>query len=122
VPVHACGRDIVTIRTAHLLSGERVGLGFTSPETLAAVLGTEQRWIIVHADALRDLLAPRRISRILVDPDIAVAPLDRENGLCRARIPRLCLTCWSTPGARAHPRHLLAHGPGVRLAGAPGTE
>ena len=36
-----------------------------------------------------------------------------------ARIRRVALTCWSTLGTRAHPPHLLVHGPGIRLAGAP---
>jgi hypothetical protein len=43
-------------------------------------------------------------------------------GLCRARIPRVGLTCCSTLGARAQPPHLPLHGPGVWLAGAPGAE
>jgi len=42
--------------------------------------------------------------------------------VCRARIPRVSLTCWSTLGTRAHPPHLPFHDPGVRLAGAPGAQ
>jgi hypothetical protein len=73
---------MVTIRTAHLPSGERVGLGFTSLEKLTTVLGTEQRWIIVHADALREMLAPQSISGIQVDPDVIAAHLHLPVNRC----------------------------------------
>jgi ubiquinone biosynthesis protein len=43
------------------------------------------------------------------------------RGVCRARIRRAALTCWPTLGTRDHPPRLLVHGPGIRLAGAPGT-
>jgi hypothetical protein len=35
------------------------------------------------------------------------------NRLCRARIRRVALTCWSTLSVRAHPPRLLVHGPGA---------
>jgi hypothetical protein len=45
----------------------------------------------------------------------------RIDLLCRARIPRVALTCWSTLGARAHPSRLSLHGLGVRPACAAGA-
>ena len=49
--------------------------------------------------------------------------LRKDRGaLCRARIRRVGLTCCSMLDARAHASCLPVDGPGVRLAGAPGTE
>ena len=58
--------------------------------------------------------------------EAAAAQLRQENSELNARV--LChntvqgLTCCFTLGARADPSCLLAHDPGVRLAGAPGAQ
>ena len=67
--------------------------------------------------ALYDLLwATARLASIglggLLADIIGITAVYYLGGVCRARIPRLGLTCWSTLGARAHPRHLLVHGSG----------
>jgi hypothetical protein len=68
VPVAVCSANIVAIRTARLASGERVGLGFTSQAGLAAVLGAGQPWVLIHLGLLREMLAPRGIITVQVDP------------------------------------------------------
>ncbi len=89
VPVRVCVEGIVAIRTGRLPSGELVGLGFTSPESLAVVFGSEQAWMLVDLRALHELLTPRGISRVQVDPMAAPVPpsqpLDRLMSVFRVR-------------------------------------
>jgi hypothetical protein len=63
-----------------LPSGEKVGLGFTSADSLAMVFGSEQAWILVHLQVLQELLTPRGINRIQIDPTMAlVTPVQRPG-------------------------------------------
>jgi len=81
VPIRACAKGIVTIRAGRLPSGERVGLGFTSSGKLAAVLGSEQSWILVHIQALHQLLAPCGIRMVQVDATALIPPRQRQASI-----------------------------------------
>jgi hypothetical protein len=67
VPVRESGSGMLALRTGQLLSGQRVGLAFTSAALLLSVLGPGQPWIRLHEDAMRDMLEPAGIDQIRVD-------------------------------------------------------
>src|ERR1039457_1192972 len=80
VPIRVCSEGIAAILTGHLLSGEQGGLGFTSPDRLAVVFGSEQAWILVHLQALHALLTPRGINRVQIDPiAVPASPRPRQG-------------------------------------------
>ena len=71
VPVNASSSGTVALRTGRLVSGERVGLAFTSEESLRAVLGPWQQWTHLCERALRGMLIPIGVEHLRVDPDPA---------------------------------------------------
>jgi hypothetical protein len=68
VPVRVHAPGVMTILTGLLPSGERVGLGFTTPNRLAAVFGPGHASVPLHLRALRGLLAPCGLTEVQVDP------------------------------------------------------
>jgi hypothetical protein len=68
VPVRTTGEGVLTLRTGRLESGERIGLAFTSLESLEYTLGSAQRWINLGDESLRDMLVPLGIRQLRVDP------------------------------------------------------
>jgi hypothetical protein len=59
---------VLTLRTGRLESGERIGLAFTSLDSLEYTLGPAQQWISLGDEPLRDMLAPLGIRQLRVDP------------------------------------------------------
>ena len=68
VPVRDSKAGTLALQTGRLISGERVGLAFTSEASLLMTLGASQRWIWLAPRALRAMLAPLGVIRIRVDP------------------------------------------------------
>jgi hypothetical protein len=68
VPVHESKSGTLSLRTGRLVSGERVGLAFTSEASLLMTLGPSQQWIQLAPGALRAMLAPLGVTCIRVDP------------------------------------------------------
>ncbi|MEV0589918.1 SAV_915 family protein [Nonomuraea cavernae] len=65
VSMSACATALRLFRTA---SGERTAVAFSSPLTLAKVLGTDQRWVVLTAPALRGMIAELGVNGIILDP------------------------------------------------------
>ena len=78
VPVRESKAGTVSLRTGRLISGERVGLAFTSEASLLMTLGPSQQWIQLAPGALRALLAPLGITGLRVDPR-PIAELGTES-------------------------------------------
>lgn len=68
VPVHETRSGTLALCTAHLLSGQRVGLAFTSEALLLSAEGPGQRWIRLHEQAMHDMLGPIGVDQIRVNP------------------------------------------------------
>jgi hypothetical protein len=68
VPVRESKAGTASLRTGRLISGERVGLAFTSEALLLMTLGPSQHWIRLAPAALDALLAPLGVTRVRVDP------------------------------------------------------
>jgi len=68
VPVRESKAGTLSLRTGRLISGECVGLAFTSEASLLLTLGPSQQWIRLAPGALRVMLAPLGISCVRVDP------------------------------------------------------
>ena len=68
VPIRTSATGRVTLRTGRLLSGERVGLAFTSEASLLLTLGPSQEWIRLGGEALKGMLAPLGIRDVRIDP------------------------------------------------------
>jgi hypothetical protein len=86
VPVRESRTGTLSLRTGRLISGERVGLAFTSEASLLMTLGPSQQWIRLAPGALRAMLAPLGVSCIRVDPR-PIAELGAE-GPSSERLPR----------------------------------
>jgi len=69
IPVRTCAAGTLALRTGRLVSGERVGLAFTSEATLTGTLGPSQQWIRLARKPLADMLEPVGIEHIITDPD-----------------------------------------------------
>ncbi|SDK07918.1 SseB protein N-terminal domain-containing protein [Nonomuraea maritima] len=67
VPVKSSGR-VLSLRLFRTPAGRRTAVAFSSPLKLAKVLGTDQRWVLLTAPALRDMLAELGVTGIVVDP------------------------------------------------------
>jgi len=84
------GRDsragTLALRTGRLVSGERVGLAFTSEASLLLTMGPFQHWVRLAAEPLRDMLAPLGVLCVRIDPRpasklrLAVLPQPRAAG------------------------------------------
>jgi hypothetical protein len=81
--VRECKAGTLSLRTGRLISGERVGLAFTSEASLLLTLGPSQQWIRLAPGALRAMLAPLGISCVRVDPR-PIAELGAERVLSLA--------------------------------------
>jgi hypothetical protein len=68
VPVRESQAGTLALRTGRLVSGERVGLAFTSEASLQLTLGPVQQWVRLDAAPLHDMLAPLGIECIRIDP------------------------------------------------------
>ncbi|MFI7062572.1 SAV_915 family protein [Kribbella sp. NPDC050124] len=72
VPVRSTD-GIAVLQTGRLPDGPRVGIAFTTLALLRAATGPRQEFVRQSEEALRDLLAPRGITRIQLDP-VLVGP------------------------------------------------
>lgn len=86
VPVRASRSGTLALRTGRLLSGEPVGLAFTSEASLLLTLGPSQEWVRLDSQALKDMLAPLGLERVRVDPrpagelEVPASPRQRQPG------------------------------------------
>ncbi|MFC4114495.1 SAV_915 family protein [Nonomuraea zeae] len=67
VPVRA-GAYATALRLFRTAAGKRTAVAFTSPLKLTKVLGTDQRWVVLTAPALRGMLAELDVIGIVIDP------------------------------------------------------
>ncbi|WP_336206384.1 SAV_915 family protein [Nonomuraea sp. LPB2021202275-12-8] len=65
VRIGTCASALRLFRTA---SGKRTAVAFSSPLKLAKVLGTDQRWVVLTAPALRGMTAELDVTGIVIDP------------------------------------------------------
>jgi hypothetical protein len=68
VPVRESGAGTLALQTGRLRSGERVGLAFTTEDSLLLTMGSSRRRVRLGGQALRDMLAPLGVRHVLVDP------------------------------------------------------
>jgi hypothetical protein len=68
VPVRTSTAGTLALRTGRLLTGERVGLAFTSEASLLLAMGPSQQWARLGYRAMRDMLAPLGIKHVRIDP------------------------------------------------------
>ena len=68
VPVSTTSCGTLALRTGRLASGERIGLAFSSEDSLRAVLGPWQQWTHLSEQALHGMLAPIGVRQVRVDP------------------------------------------------------
>jgi hypothetical protein len=68
VPARTSKAGTLALQTGRLLTGERIGLAFTSEASLLLTLGPSQQWIRLDERALKDMLAPLGVEHVRVDP------------------------------------------------------
>ena len=68
VPVQTSKAGTLALRTGRLLTGERVGLAFTSEASLLLAMGPSAQWARLGYRAMRDMLAPLGVMRLRIDP------------------------------------------------------
>ena len=68
VPVRESKSGALSLRTGRLITGERVGMAFTSEASLLMTLGPSQQRIELAPGALRAMLAPLGVTFLRVDP------------------------------------------------------
>ncbi len=85
VPVRESQAGTVALQTGRLISGEHIGLAFTSEASLLMTLGPSQQWIWLAPSALRAMLAPLGVTCVRVDPR-PIAEL-RTEGQATERMP-----------------------------------
>jgi hypothetical protein len=78
VPVRESKAGTLSLQTGRLISGERIGLAFTSEASLLMTLGPSQQWIQLAPGALRAMLAPLGVTSLRVDPR-PIAELGTES-------------------------------------------
>jgi hypothetical protein len=78
VPVRQGKAGTLSLQTGKLISGERVGLAFSSEASLLMTLGPSQQWIRLAPGALRAMLAPLGITCVRFDPR-PIAEMGRES-------------------------------------------
>jgi hypothetical protein len=78
VPVREGKAGTLSLQTGKLISGERVGLAFSSEASLLMTLGPSQQWIRLAPGALRAMLAPLGITCVRFDPR-PIAEMGRES-------------------------------------------
>jgi hypothetical protein len=70
VPVRESKAGTLALQTGRLRTGERVGLAFTTEESLLLAMGSSLQWVRLGGQALRDMLAPLGVRHIRVDPEM----------------------------------------------------
>lgn len=73
VPIRRSLVEFVTPMTAHLPSGERTGVAFTTVEALEAALPGHP-WTSLGECGLRELLLAIGVDHLQVDPPLVVVP------------------------------------------------
>ncbi len=68
VPVRESQAGTLALRTGRLVSGERVGLAFTSEASLRLTMGPLQQWVRLDAEPLHTMLTPLGVECIRIDP------------------------------------------------------
>ena len=68
VPVRTSKAGALALRTGRLLTGERVGLAFTSEASLLLAMGPSQQWVRLGYGAMRGMLAPLGVKHVRIDP------------------------------------------------------
>lgn len=88
IPVrdNRCG---FTLRLFRDRDGSRCAVAFTTPERMTAVLGAAQRWLPLAEDAVRELLRPLAVQRLIVDPNLVAPPVHPDPRLSTQPIPEL---------------------------------
>jgi hypothetical protein len=87
VPVRSSKAGTLALRTGRLLSGERVGLAFTSEAALLLTMGPSQEWARLCGEALADMLAALDVGHVRVDPrpvgevEIGISACPRSRGM-----------------------------------------
>jgi hypothetical protein len=74
VPVRTSAAGTLALRTGRLVSGQRVGLAFTSEALLVPTLGPTVQWAELDGQALKDMLAPLGVEQVRIDACPACAP------------------------------------------------
>ncbi|MFC1412627.1 SAV_915 family protein [Streptacidiphilus sp. N1-12] len=69
---NGCG---FTLRLFRDRDGSRCSVAFTTPERLAAVLGSGQGWVELAEPALRDMVRPLGVRQLVVDPNLIAPPV-----------------------------------------------
>lgn len=59
------------VETRRLAGGERVGLGFSSPQALAEQLGPAQPWICLTMESYAAFLTGNGIRHVQLDPELS---------------------------------------------------
>ncbi|WP_327256455.1 SAV_915 family protein [Streptomyces sp. NBC_01244] len=77
VPARSGGAHQV-VRLFRTPLGTRTAVGFTSPERLAATLGTAHSWIRLSETALRAMAEPLGVRLLTVDPTLTAPPVAEE--------------------------------------------
>jgi hypothetical protein len=68
VPVRTSKAGVLALRTGRLLTGERIGLAFTSEASLLLAMGPSQQWTRLGYGAMLDMLAPLGVRHVRIDP------------------------------------------------------
>ncbi|GAA4628845.1 hypothetical protein GCM10023196_046910 [Actinoallomurus vinaceus] len=79
VPVRRSSAGTLTLLTARLPAGPRVGVAFTGLAALRAASGPTQEWVRLSEHALRGLLLPLGVDRIQIDPVLVAADVNRPT-------------------------------------------
>jgi hypothetical protein len=79
-PVRETRFGTLALCTAHLRSGQRVGLAFTSEARLVSAEGLGQHWIRLDERAMHDMLTPIGVDQIRVDPSFDAPPGSTGSG------------------------------------------
>jgi hypothetical protein len=106
VPVRTSKAGTLALQTGRLLTGERIGLAFTSEATLLLTLGPSQQWIRLDEEALKDMLAPLGVEHVRVDPRpagelVSGGPLRERRPGRNAGLPRFASTATPHPALAA---------------------
>ncbi|MDH6711132.1 hypothetical protein P3T27_007884 [Kitasatospora sp. MAA19] len=74
VPVTVSSTGTTALRLFRLRHGRRCAVGFSSPESLAALLGPDQAFTELGEPALRALVAPLGVDTLVLDPRLVAPP------------------------------------------------
>jgi hypothetical protein len=80
VPVSATPSGTLALKTGRLTSGERIGLAFTSEQSLRDVLGPWQQWTHLSERALHGMLTPIGVAQVRVDTHAAAGATGAAAG------------------------------------------